>query len=352
MRKVPLHSKVRRFLTNNLYSLLGKIIKTEIKYENIKADDINRILITRLNHRVGNILFLTPLIKALEKKLPHAKIDLLLGADFSGLIGQMVNVNDIYYVSAKSLKNPIKLIALIKELNNNNYDLLISPTNSSGSSNLSQAFLKARYKLGFKLEKYISFSNVVVDFPETKHEASFPLALMNAFAGEKLTYEPYLDLSLSDDEKIKGKELLLQITGHKDIDAKIKIGLFRDARYDKKIPDSYWLEYIDKLLETGHDYIIVDVLALGAQPVSDKIFSVDIKGPRKLASFISSLDFFITADTGPMHLATAAKTNVIALFNKTDPDKYRPLRKKDLVIDLNTKNIDEVFTETVDNLQK
>lgn len=350
MEKRPLHSKIRRSLSKILYSFLGRIINKKIKNEKIEPGNIKRILITRLNHRVGNILFLTPLIKALEKKLPHTQVDLLLGADFSGLIGQMANVNNIYYVNSKSLKSPCKLISLIKELNNNNYDLSISPTKSSGSSNISQAFIKAKYKLGFRLEKNISFANIVIDVPDIKHEALYSLTLMDTFAGEKLTYEQYLDISLSDDEIIKGKEVLLQLIGQVNVESKIVIGIFRAARYEKKMADSYWLEYVNRLLKTGDKYIIVDVLGLGDQPVSDQIASVDLSNTRQLACFISALDFFITLDSGPMHLAGAVKTNVIALFNNTSPDKFGPLGKNDLVIDLNNKNITEVLAETVNVL--
>ncbi len=352
MAKRPLHSKIRRFLSRGLYSLLGKIINTKLKNDEIKTDHINRILITRLNHRIGNILFLTPLIKALEKRLPNAKIDLLLGADFSALIGQMPNVNKIYSINARSLKNPLKIYTLIKELNSNNYDLLISPTKSSGSSNISQALIKSEYKLGFREEKKVSFANVVVEFPDNNHEALFPLALMNAFAGEKITPEPYLDISLSDNEKNEGKEILKRLTGEAKFDDKIIIGIFRDARYEKRIADSYWLEYINELIKAGHNYILVDIIAPGSHKITDEIFSISFKNLRQLASFMAALDFFISADTGPMHLASAAKTNVIALFNKTSPDKFGPLGGNDRIIDINNKNIDEVFAETVNIINR
>jgi ADP-heptose:LPS heptosyltransferase len=274
-------------------------------------------------------------------------VDLLLGADFSDILGPMANVNNIYCASSRLIKRPFKLFALIKELNKNGYDLSISPATTSGSSNIAQASIKARYKLSFRVENIISFANIAVDFPETKHAALFPLALMDAFTGQRLTYEPYLDISLSDDEKAKGKEILTQLIGQDNINGKTIIGIFRNARYEKKIADSYWLQYINRLLETGHGYIFVDIVAPGGKAVSDDILSVSFVNLRELASFMAALDFFICADTGPMHLASAAKTNIIALFNKTSPEAYGPLGKKDRVIDINNKNLDEVLAETV-----
>jgi ADP-heptose:LPS heptosyltransferase len=347
MAKRPWHSKIRRSFSKSLNAFLCRIINTKIEFDKIDAKEINRILIIRLNHRIGNILFLTPLIKALEKKLPHARVDLLLGADFSELIGPMSNVSKIYCINSRLIKSPFRLFSLIRDMNKNGYDLTISPAKTSGSSNIAQAFIKARYKLSFRVENIISFANIVVDFPETKHAALFPLALMDVFAGERLTYEPYLDISLSNDEKHRGKEILLQLTGQDSIDDKIIIGIFRGARYEKKIADTFWLEYIHKLLRTGHGYIFVDIIAPGTQAISDDILSISFEKLRELASFMAALDFFICADTGPMHLASAAKTNIIALFNNTSPEAYGPLGKNDRVIDINNKSLDEVLAETV-----
>ncbi len=197
------------------------------------------------------------------------------------------------------------------------------------------------------MENIINFANIVVDLPETKHAALLPLAVMEAFAGERLTYEPYLDISLFDDEKAQGKEILAQLIGEDNINDKTIIGIFRDARYEKKIADKYWLEYINKLLATGNPYIFVDIIAPDGKAVSDDIKSISFENLRELASFMAALDFFICADTGPMHLASAAKTNIIALFNNTSPEAYGPLGKNDRVIDINNKNMDEVLAETV-----
>ncbi|MBN1905746.1 MAG: glycosyltransferase family 9 protein [Deltaproteobacteria bacterium] len=352
MAKRPWHSRIRRSISKSLNAFLCRIINTKIEYDRIDANGIKRILLIRLNHRIGNILFLTPLIKALEKKIPHAQIDLLLGADFSELIGRMANVNKIYCVNSRLIKNPFRLITLIKELNKNGYDLTISPAKSSGSSNILQASIKSRYKLSFKVKDVINFANIVVDFPDIKHAALLPLALMDAFDGERLTYEPYLDISLFDDEKARGKEILTQLIGQDNINGMKIIGIFRNARYEKKIADSFWLEYINKLLETGHGYIFVDIIAPGGKAVSDDVLSISFVNLRELASFMAALDFFICADTGPMHLASAAKTDIIALFNKTSPEAYGPLGKNDRVIDINNKSLDEVLSETVSIIHK
>jgi ADP-heptose:LPS heptosyltransferase len=55
-----------------------------------------------------------------------------------------------------------------------------------------------------------------------------------------------------------------------------------------------------------------------------------------LAALLERLDLFITGDTGPMHLAAAVGTPVVALFGPSDPRRYGPLidRQRIVRIDL------------------
>lgn len=50
---------------------------------------------------------------------------------------------------------------------------------------------------------------------------------------------------------------------------------------------------------------------------------------NELAYLISRLDLFVTNDSGPMHMAAAAKTPVVALFGPEDPIHTRPYTSPD-----------------------
>lgn len=351
----PLHSKIRRKFKEFINNVLISVTTGSKDLELIDPNSIKRILIIRVNYRIGNIIFLTPLIKALEKKLPNATVDILVGAPFTlPVLKNIPNVENVYDAPRKLLKNPIQLLKKVSQINKNNYDLIISPIGNSASSNITTLLLKAKYKLGFEnKDTWSPINKVVVQSSAYTHEALKPLALMNIFSGEKMQYDEYLDISLSDKEKEEGREILSNLIKKDnilDISSSV-IGIFRDARFDKKIDNSWWKQFIADIKEFDEKIIVIDILAPNQEKFIDDMPSICISNLRELAKFFSSLDAFICADTGPMHLASASLVPVIALFNATSPDLYGPLGKSDKVIQINDKKIQSVANETFQHLQ-
>jgi len=61
--------------------------------------------------------------------------------------------------------------------------------------------------------------------------------------------------------------------------------------------------------------------SLAGVPLVDAAGAFDLP---TLAALLASLDLLVTADTGPMHLAAAMGTPVVALFGPSDPRRYGP----------------------------
>ncbi len=355
---IPLHSKARRMIRSGINFLLINFSRKKLDQQELDPEKIKRILIVRINYRIGNIIFLTPLINALVKKMPAAKIDILIGANYiAPVLLPMKNVNKVYDAPRKLLRNPFKLFLKVKELNANHYDLVISPVIASGSANISTLLIKADHKLGFYSQHTWSAANITVAYPDkVKHEALRPLALMEAFAGHNNGYySSLLDINLSADEQIKGQKLLqelLSVNAVKSPSGGI-IGLFREARNEKKIADAWWQDFIEQTLANYPDILIVEILAPSTpEKLNQNTLSVSFKNLRELACFMSALDTFICADTGPMHLASAAKVPVIAFFNATSPNSYGPLGELDRVVTVIDKSVNEIVNETQQKYQE
>ena len=340
-----LHVTLRKKLSNITNRSLSRLFPRDPEPKAIDTEAIQRILLVRINYRIGNILFTTPLLNALEKKFPHAQIDVIIGAPFiSSLIEGMPQVRHVYSFPRKLLKQPLKVWALKKELVQNHYDLLVTPSLMSSSDSLIALSVPAKYKVGFYAPDVFSPLTHTVPVPEDiAHEALKPLALMSLF-GETQQDDrvSFLDIRLSEAEK--------QNAG-KGIPPKA-IGIFRDARNEKKIDDQWWRELLEALHQNDASLTFIDILdPNNTIPLNENMQTLSEKDLRLLAAKIANMDAFICGDTGPMHLASASGTATIALFKTTSPALYGTLGAQDLSIVMQEKSIQEIAQEILDHLK-
>ncbi len=103
----------------------------------------------------------------------------------------------------------------------------------------------------------------------------------------------------------------------------------------KRWPLEHWRVLIDGLLSERRETLLLvggseearylEPLVRGTSRGSDRIRSLAGKTPTGvLAQLLCASRIFITNDTGPMHLAAAVGTPVVALFGSTSPSWTRP----------------------------
>jgi ADP-heptose:LPS heptosyltransferase len=85
------------------------------------------------------------------------------------------------------------------------------------------------------------------------------------------------------------------------------------------------------LTGTDADRPLVDAVASGLDgaPAVDAAGALDLPS---LAALLAELDVFVTGDTGPMHLAAAVDTPVVALFGPSDPARYGPRARAERIL--------------------
>ncbi len=319
------HVKLRRKIAKNINQTLAKLFTKKQNNFPLPKEEIKRILIIRINYRIGNIIFQTPLINAINNIFPNAKIDFVLGAPYiTSLIEGMPNINKVYSFDRKLLAKPLQAINLIKDINQNSYDLTITSNLSSSSDKIATLLVKAPYKVGFfDLNQYlpVTHSIEITNNFNKLHEALKPLELVKVFGENPNNFERELNLKI---KKVKKTNF---------------IGIFRDARGEKKYQNYFWQELVDELKKLDNSLKFIDILDPNNKtPLNNEIKTMSEKNLRELSKEISTLKAFICADTGPMHLSSAVKTPTIALFKATSPTLYGTLGKNDL--SLVTKDLD------------
>lgn len=344
---LPLHSRFRRKLKNFLNSILRQCFSNMPSKQPIASDSIHTILVIRINYRIGNILFTTPTLKALEMEFPNATIDILVGAGYTiPLLRGFKNVQNIYDFPRALLKHPSELIRHIRQLRSKHYDLVLNLNLGSASDRAATFLAKSTYKLGFYSPNEWSPLTHTVPPPHTLvHEAIKPLYLMQAFHKRPDQYPQRMDIGLNPIEKEKGfhalhEQLLKQGKNLRSND--VIIGIFRDARFEKKIDPSWWNAWLIEMQGYFPDAVFIDILSPDiTEKLNENVFEFTEKNLRQLAASLSQMSIFVCGDTGPMHLASASFVPTCALFKTTAPTLYGTLGESDLSLEIADLSVQE-----------
>ena len=346
---IPLHVRLRR----QLKLIVGRYLRffsPNPSCEVINLKSVKNIIVIRINYRIGNMLFTTPLIQQLQASFPDAKIDVLIGASFTKtLFSGFQNVENIYDFPRALLKHPIELFFYVKQLRGKKYDVVFNLNGDSSSDRLATLLAKADYKIAFCNDTTFTPVNRCVKREDVaiRHEALKPLELMKIFDIAP-DYHLKLSIALSEKELQWGREELLQLVDKKD---KRAFAIFRNARFDKIIDDAYWKELVQAIKKIDKNILFVDILSPDVPlKLSDEVVEYSQKDLRKLASFMANLDAFICGDTGPMHLASASGVATFALFKTTTPTLYGTLKESDKSLEMGEKSAQEVAIEILEHL--
>lgn len=344
--KIPLHSLLRKKFRVGLYFLLHKLFKKFPTKNSIEPDELHNILIIRPNYRIGNIIFLTPLINEIAKTLPNVRVDVVVGMKLAGnILAPMPNIDNIINIPRKLLLHPFKLYKLIKKVRSKKYDLALNISDGSMSSELVTVLVNAKYKASFKNEKtFIHLTHTVKAQNLYTHSGSRPLELLKLFTSDISKQNVELDIKLTKEERILACKELDYLLKKNNMQRNSKIiALFRNARYDKKISDTWWNEWHQELLKIDSSIILIDVLSPDIiSKLNHQCLEYSSKNLRNLGAFFSCCDLYVSADTGPLHLSCASQAKTLALFNKTDIKTYGTLGENNLTLDINNLSLKDV----------
>jgi heptosyltransferase III len=328
-------NKIRSSIMRGLTGNIGK--SAAVKYSKKNKPELKRILISRPNDRLGNLLLVTPLLQEITAICPDCKIDLFVRGNLAPIIFKNYpNIDRIIRLPKKPFKELPRYISKWFLLKSKKYDLVINVVKNSSSGRLST--LAASSKIKF-------FGD---DFNEAvcPHIARCPVFNLRKFLAI-LGYTtpevdaPLLDIKLSEDEKAEGKKSLDAVVPSTE---KQTICLFTNATGDKKLSVEWWETFFAKLQENFPGYNIVEALPIeNTSQIDFKAPSYYTKDIRELGAFISNCRLFIGADSGVMHLASAAQTTTIGLFRAANAEMYTPYGNSSTHINVCDNSVDEVI---------
>jgi len=275
---------------------------------------------------VGDLLQMTPVIRALKAYSPEAKISMLVGSEITAdLFKNDPRISETVIFERDGRHRSLSSrLALWRHLHSKSYDLVLNYQRSNLRTwFLASAAFPCRVLVYRKAEKRTV--HAVVNYLETL----MPLGLTPA--------DLDLELFLDDESRVFARTFF----SSQGLDGKTVIALNPGATHVvNRWPASRFAELADLITEQLH----ASPLIIGGPDdviLADEIVSRSRTKPISLAGRTSLLQLgavlekcslLVSGDTGPLHLATAVGTNVIGLFGAADPGRTGPVGRGHRVI--------------------
>jgi ADP-heptose:LPS heptosyltransferase len=336
--------ELRERYRSRLGQAAASVIARRAPAGRLDSAELATVLICRINARMGNAMFLTPLIARLRELLPHAVVDVASAYPYAEeLLGPIPGVRRVIVFPYKGMQLPVRYIAALSEMRRERYDLAIDPAQDSTSNRIVLSLARARYRLGFaSVSQWAPLTHAVAVPHERQHQAVQPVFLLSrALEAEPEEAQVRLRLSLSEAELAAGRAAVERAIAAKPtapagpVPAIERVfGFFAHATGQKTIASEYWRAFWDAFLALEPHAVPLEILpSADRAPTDTRCAVLHLKSPRALAAAIASMRLFIAGDTGPMHLASSTDVPTVALFHASDPALYGPLKPCDVALD-------------------
>ncbi|MCM8799573.1 MAG: lipopolysaccharide heptosyltransferase II [Candidatus Omnitrophica bacterium] len=297
-----------------------------------------RILIFNVNW-LGDVLFSTATIRNIRYNYPSSFIASIVPPRCSPILEGNPHLDEIILFDERnqnrSLKEKLKFIKLLKR---KKFDIAFLLHRSFTRAlivwlaGIPERIGYATKKRGFLLTKKIK----PIDY-DSLHRIDYYLNMIEE-AGIKI-YDRYLEFFV-DSEDINYVNQFLKKENILEND--FLVGINPGANWlPKRWPKEYWARLADKLIKDFSYKLIItgDKRDLGlAQEIKSKmnqkpIVASGLLNLKQFAALCKRLDLFISADTGPLHIANALKTKrIIALYGPTSLKTTSPYPLDNVVV--------------------
>ena len=300
---------------------------------------VRRVLVLRLE-RIGDLLMVLDAVADARAAWPEAEIDLAVGSwnlPIARLIPGISTIQtaDVPWLSREGSGDSWPaLISKARSWRRRDYDVVIN-LEPDIRSNFLASLTGAPARHGYWTGGGGAFLTDAIEYQPARHVSTNARRIIGRVAdmhgkgvrGPRPGSPPSSRLVVPPEAKARANALLGQAR-------RPLIGVHASGGRESK----QW--HLDRFAEVARELArlrgatIVLTGAKSDRPLVDAvaaqlggISTVDLCGTLDLvdlAAVLSRLDVFVTGDTGPMHLAGAVSTPIVALFGPADPRRYGP----------------------------
>lgn len=297
--------------------------------------------------QLGDVVLSLPALRSIRERFPKARITVAVGKPGAPIVDLSAYADATIVVDRVALRDGSKVLSvfrigrLVKQVRRERFDFVIdlhslSETNLLGFLSGAPRRLYARRR-GRSLDFLANFHPrpPLEDNRPTKHAIDRYLDVLIPLGIKDAPRIPRLRTRVDDDTAIE--QMLKKEKA--DTNARL-VGLFPGAGHpDRRWPLERFAELAERLVRNDRVRIILFagpeeremVKQMRASfPPSTIIF--DRLTIPQLASALARLSVFVSNDTGPMHVATAVGTSVVALLDRPTPNSFIPIEERHRVI--------------------
>ena len=294
---------------------------------------------------IGDLILASKSIRAIRNGFPETDIHLLTNKEAAGIASHYNYVNKVWSFPIRDLQHSklsfFTILRLIRDLRKINFSLAVNLyriCSWTGSLKMVLLFslLRARTKVGHNRFGFglLLDKKVAADAFQNQHftDAMMDIALLAQGIPDNKGIEVYWD-------KESEENWSHLFSPHGSGRNKLKIGINPGANEPhKRWNPAKYAQVSDQLIEVyGADIIILG--GPGEQNIARhiqdmmKYDSINLSGRLSLDDLIyiiSQFDLFITNDSGPMHIAAAVGTPIVAIFGPEIPLHTKPYMPEEL----------------------
>lgn len=294
-----------------------------------------RILVIKLRY-LGDVLISTPILASLREAFPGTFLSMLVNPGTQSMVAENPHVDEVLVVERSP--SPLRQLRFVRALRRRRFDVVIDLTDADRSAILSR-ITGAPIRVGFNREgrwRGTLYTHVV-----PVRQQPIPMIRQHLMALETLgmrAVESAPVLRVRPEDETAAAATLA------------RVGIERDEPFVAVHPGARWwfkgwpAERFAGLIDYVQDKLGVKVVLLGGDQergIADAILRQSGSVVRSLVSQLELLELaalvgravlFVGNDNGPMHIAAAMGTPVVALFGPSDPRVWGPAGEGHAVI--------------------
>lgn len=297
----------------------------------IQSNHFQKILIVHTAF-VGDVILVTPLIRAVKQVFPDAQIDVLVIPETSGLLSNNPNIRAVQIFDKRQDKFR-SFFRTVSRLRREKYDAAFLP-HSSFTTIALVTFSGIKERIGFDRNVSKYFLTKRVPFRNGVHRLEKNLDLIRPFSNSlfDLQTELFPDPSVRDG-------IGQRLNRHFGEGTKVVAVAPGSVWNTKRWPEEHYVKLVKLLSDRGFGIVLIG--SKEERPLCERIqppgSSLNLAGETDFlesAAVLEKCKLLICNDSGAMHIANAVKTDVVAFFGPTvKAIGYFPYRQEDIVLE-------------------